>query len=110
MRFRKRPVVIEAHRWRENGDHPEDECKLILRPNGTVFLSEGKVVRYYRVPGMDGLLPCQQCGRVMHEHGWIDAPAGGHVVCPDDWIVTGANGEHYPVKPDLFDKTYEVAP
>ncbi|WP_205758306.1 hypothetical protein [Macrococcoides bohemicum] len=25
-----------------------------------------------------------------------------------DWIVTGIHGERYPVKPDIFDKTYEV--
>lgn len=25
-----------------------------------------------------------------------------------DWIITGVNGEQYPVKPDIFEKTYEV--
>lgn len=25
-----------------------------------------------------------------------------------DWIVTGVNGERYPVKPEIFEKTYEV--
>lgn len=25
-----------------------------------------------------------------------------------DWIVTGINGEIYPVKPDIFLKTYEL--
>ena len=24
-----------------------------------------------------------------------------------DWIVTGVDGEQYPVKPDIFKKTYE---
>ena len=24
-----------------------------------------------------------------------------------DWIITGVNGEQYPCKPDIFDKTYE---
>ena len=24
-----------------------------------------------------------------------------------DWIVTGINGERYPVKPDIFELTYE---
>lgn len=27
-----------------------------------------------------------------------------------DWIITGVNGEKYPVKPDIFEKTYEVLP
>lgn len=24
-----------------------------------------------------------------------------------DWIIIGVNGEQYPCKPDIFDKTYE---
>ena len=24
-----------------------------------------------------------------------------------DWIITGVNGEQYPCKPDIFEKTYE---
>ena len=24
-----------------------------------------------------------------------------------DWIIKGINGELYPCKPDIFDKTYE---
>ena len=24
-----------------------------------------------------------------------------------DWIITGVHGEHYPCKPDIFEKTYE---
>ncbi|EER74961.1 hypothetical protein ACWN61_03035 [Weissella paramesenteroides] len=27
---------------------------------------------------------------------------------PGDWIVTGVDGEQYPVKPDIFDKTYKI--
>ncbi|KAA9218307.1 MULTISPECIES: hypothetical protein [Aerococcus] len=25
-----------------------------------------------------------------------------------DWIVTGVNGEQYPVKSEIFEKTYEI--
>lgn len=28
-------------------------------------------------------------------------------VSPGDWIITGVNGEKYPCKPDIFEKTYE---
>lgn len=28
---------------------------------------------------------------------------------PGDWIITGVNGERYPCKPDIFEKTYEPA-
>lgn len=26
----------------------------------------------------------------------------------DDWIIKGVNGEFYPCKPDIFEKTYEA--
>ena len=28
---------------------------------------------------------------------------------PNDWIIKGVNGEFYPCKPDIFEKTYEHA-
>ena len=27
-----------------------------------------------------------------------------------DYIITGVNGEQYPCKPDIFEKTYEPVP
>jgi hypothetical protein len=32
---------------------------------------------------------------------------GPHIVSPGDWIVAGVKGERYPVKPDIFEATYE---
>lgn len=26
---------------------------------------------------------------------------------PGDWIITGIDGEQYPCKPDIFEKTYK---
>ena len=26
----------------------------------------------------------------------------------DDWVIRGVNGEIYPCKPDIFEKTYEA--
>lgn len=104
MKFRKKPVEIEATQWFENGDHPDDF------PEGTVLVPfEGRVVRYFRHPAAAPDRVCQQCQHTMHEHGWIDTLEGGHIVCPGDWIITGVEGEHYPCKPAIFDKTYEPA-
>ena len=96
MKFRKKPVVIEAAQWFKNGDHPDDGPAT----------SEGQIVRYFRLPGSDER-KCEHCGVRMHEHGWIDTLAGGHNVCPGDWIITGVKGERYPCKPDIFAATYE---
>jgi hypothetical protein len=43
----------------------------------------------------------------MKTHGRIETLEGEFIVCPGDFIITGINGEYYPCKPDIFDKTYE---
>jgi hypothetical protein len=101
-RYRKLPVEVEAHEWWKNGDHPEDDTK------GSD--TEGRVVRYFRrpEPEYEGARAHEGCGRIWHEHGWIDTLEGGHTVCPGDWVVTGVQGERYPVKPAIFRATYEA--
>ena len=120
MKFRKKPVVVEATQWFKNGDHPLDYSKThdgledgelrqffpeLRKEKGW----EGDVVRYYRTPDMDGQTPCKHCGQIMHNHGWIDTLEGGHIVCPGDWIITGVAGENYPCKDTIFMATYEAA-
>ncbi len=111
-KYRKKPIVVEATQWHESGDHPLDDRETFDAGSGP-FLGEGKVVRYYRTPKMDGQTLCENshggCGNIMHVHGWIDTIEGGHVVCPGDWIITGIQGEMYPCKPDIFAATYEPA-
>lgn len=126
MKFRKKPVVIEATQWFKNGDHPNDGEERFpdKQPSdgrhsggptdprytgefaGQLF--EGKVVRYFRRPDVNGSTICKHCNLIMHIHGWIDTLEGGHIVCPADWIITGVKGETYPCKPDIFESTYEV--
>lgn len=112
MKYRKKPVVIEASQWFKNGDHPKDDCEEfssheigIKEPKK--FTGEGKIVRYFRYPSVSGTSNCLHCNNTMHIHGWIDTLEGGHIVCPGDWIITGVKGENYPCKPDIFDATYE---
>jgi hypothetical protein len=116
--YRKKPVVIEATRWFKNGDHPEDRvgeqepdplAGSGLTDSDTYERLEGAVVRFYRNPDDDGRRECEHCGRIMHDHGWIDTLEGGHNVCPGDWVITGVKGERYPCKPDIFEATYDPA-
>lgn len=117
-KFRKKPVVIEAHLWLKNGDHPSDYSKTHCGLEEGELRDfppeerkargwEGDVVRYFRHPDVPGERQCEHCGSVMHNHGWIDTLEGGHIVCPGDWIITGVKGERYPCKPDIFEATYE---
>lgn len=106
----KLPIPVKATQWFKNGDHPNDETRMVtpVPGDGEPFASEGKVVRYFRRPDVPGERSCAKCSFTMHVHGWIDTLEGGHVVCPGDWIITGVNGEVYPCKPDVFEKTYEA--
>ncbi len=104
-KYRKKLAVIEAEQWFEviydreagHGITPEDMPIYHLG------------VGYYRrpEPEYDGQKVCPHCGRILHDHGWIDIRENGRVVCPGDWITTDANGEKYPCKPDLFEQTYD---
>ena len=109
MKYRKKPVVIDATQWFKNGDHPEDDCFRTFEYTGAMPVQprEGKVVRYFRHPEFSGTSVCSKCAKTLHEHGWIDTLEDGHNVCPGDWIITGVKGEHYPCKPDIFEATYE---
>ena len=78
MKFKKKPVVIEATQWFKQGDH-----------HAVVIKKEGA--------GRYGVI----------SYPWIETLEGGHVVTEGDWIITGVKGEHYPCKPDIFEMTYE---
>ena len=113
MKYRKKPVVVEATQWFKNGDHPDDDVLRAFEDTGTAPTEprEGAVVRYFRRPEREfaGFLDHALCARTWHDHGWIDTLEGGHTVCPGDWIITGVRGERYPCKPDIFEATYEAA-
>jgi hypothetical protein len=79
MKFRKKPVEIEATQWFKMGDHP------------AVMLHCNQVL-------VEDLAP----------YGWVKTLEGGHIVTPGDWIITGVKGEHYPCKPDIFEMTYDA--
>lgn len=107
MKFRKKPVVVEATRWFKNGDHPEDGCGTTTAVTHGSYQGEGKVVRYFRDPETFDDDECEYCQQIMKVHGWIDTLEGGHIVCPGDWVITGIVGERYPCKDSIFKKTYE---
>jgi hypothetical protein len=86
-RFRKRPVVIEAMQYNGNNgsllrdwSYGEVIESPIAEPTET-----DKDGRYVQVKTLEGVM----CGLV------------------GDWIIKGVNGEFYPCKPDIFEKTYE---
>lgn len=85
MKFRKKPVVIEAVQMK-----PEDG-----------FLPEG--VEQYEKEVLETVQ-----GYRSSWYGWRIKTLEGYLeVSPYDWIITGIKGEKYPCKPDIFEATYE---
>ena len=72
MKYRKKPVVIEAFRYGHD--------KLPIWFDKTMI-----------------------CGTKV----FIDTLEGRMVGNYGDYIIKGVNGEIYPCKPDIFEKTYE---
>jgi hypothetical protein len=89
MKFRKKPVVIEAHRLGDDG-WPDAIWEGV---------NAGLIVLHLDTAGADK--------RVVG-HAIIWTLEGSMVGNVGDWIVRGIKGEFYPVKPDIFAATYEA--
>lgn len=93
MKFRRKPVVVEAVQlrwdtWSEMCEHAgvgklEDRKPQVTIKHETETPNESIGLD---IPTSEGL---------MH----ADA---------DDWIIKGVKGELYPCKPDIFEATYEA--
>lgn len=99
MKFRKRPVVIEAQQWWPPEDDRHDPSMLTV-PS----VAEGRYLQvgdlYCGIKGGIGMGPAVY---------FIKTLEGDMRVSPGDWIITGVKGERYPCKPDIFEATYEPA-
>lgn len=80
MKFRKKPVEIEAIQHRSNTE--------------TVAWMESFVGRGNAPVHSEPALAIHTLEGVMH-------------AALDDWIIRGVRGEFYPCKPDIFAATYE---
>lgn len=91
MKFRKKPVVIEAQQFVTNNESGPG------------------------APNMDAIVLWMNQGRqeMLAWHNgtsiFIQTLEGTHRADCKDWIIQGVNGEFYPCKPDIFEKTYESA-
>lgn len=83
-KYRKKPVVIEA--WQFTKENFTNGTPKEFRNENITLWSQygGKIIE-----------------------GEIKTLEGVMVVSENDWIIKGVNGEFYPCKPDIFEKTYE---
>ncbi len=100
MKFRKKPVVIEAEQFNPTAINFFDIIRL---PDGVRGTSYGEVSEMLGTSGCSKEPPYWS----WHVMGVIETKEGKHVASPGDWIITGVQGEKYPCKPDIFEATYE---
>ena len=83
-KYRKKPIVIDAIKF------SRDNFKIVES------FTNNKA-HMLRIPKcMDGVATCI-----------IDTLEGPMNATEGDFIIKGINGEFYPCKPDIFNKTYE---
>ena len=108
MKFRKKPVVIDAVQF-VHDVMSDEKCASINCgthigvPHGT---KGGNFTEVEEFIGEDSL----PYGKIDDEGRpliGIDTLEGTIWASPGDWIIRGVEGEHYPCKPDIFEKTYE---
>lgn len=92
MKYRKKPVVIEAFKWTGDIDQEED-------PEWIIEAIERHEVWFRFTESPD---PIVNRTRMV-----IKTLEGEMEANPGDFIIQGIAGEIYPCKPDIFEKTYE---
>jgi hypothetical protein len=84
QQFRKKPVVIEATQLRDNNFRSLDDIPFPVASKWHTGRDEEGF--YVAIPTLEGVMKARN----------------------NDWIICGVNGEYYPCKPDIFEKTYEA--
>ena len=82
MKYRKKPVVIEAVKWTG-----ENEAEIGDLSNDATYTFDYSVKPTVLT---------------------IDTLEGTHLANVGDFIIRGVKGELYPCKPDIFEMTYEA--
>lgn len=99
--YRKKPVEIEARQL--TGSASETHSVYLWVEENTLGSFEPMAVIEGREPcPASGVSIDPRDGRMM-----IATLEGYHHASYGDWIVRGVQGEFYPVKPDIFEATYE---
>jgi len=89
MKYRKKPVVIDAHQWDGSRSDFESLCRWVNAGQEEPILS-------YVFATADDVRDAR-----------IWTLEGDFSVSPGDWIIKGVQGEFYTCKPEIFTATYD---
>lgn len=80
MKYRKKPVIIDAVQF--NGNLWDEELQTLIKTQNRVVSQHNDKLK-------------------------IDTLEGEMIANKGDWIIKGVKNELYPCKPDIFEQTYE---
>ena len=83
MKYRKKPVVVEAVQFVDTEEAISDLCDFGLYPVRIDYADLNNPL--LKIETLEGLL----------------------IATEGDYIIKGVQGEFYPCKPDIFKETYE---
>lgn len=87
-RYVNKPIAVEVVKWKGFNNHEIED-----------FAGDNVKIEVIRESDADrGIPPCIDCS--------IKTLEGVMTVNVGDYIIKGVNGEFYPCKPDIFEKTY----
>ena len=99
-RYSKKPVAIEAMQF----------AGTPAKAHATYQWVESNTLGSFEpLSRIEGREPCPASGVTIDPRDGrmiIATLEGGHWVDPGDYIIRGVQGEFYPCKPDIFEKTY----
>lgn len=103
VKVRKKPVTVEAMRLTGTSADIFDVHRWIEQNTLGTF-EPMDVIEGKEDPPKSGVSIDPRDGRLI-----IATLEGLHWANFGDWIIRGVQGEFYPVKPEIFDQTYELA-
>ena len=86
MKFRKKPVVIDAVFFDGTPAGANEVFDMFSIPGAKFVPSSDLRFGSLEIPTLEGVM----------------------TALPNDWIIKGVKGEFYPIKPDIFNETYEA--
>lgn len=93
MKFRKKPVVVDAIQFEYSASGIET-----LKEFCGAALGDVNKLRHPKAIGEAEIRTLEDGVNLTVKH----------IATEGDWIVKGVLGEYYPVKPDIFEATYEL--
>lgn len=91
MKYRKKPVIIEA---------------VLFDTLASIEAAEA-FASFLLKPMQEGIIEFEMADEKSTGTLIIKTLEGNMIASPGDWIIKGVQGEFYPCKPDIFEATYE---